>query len=113
VRRYTKFRKRSYDAADGDELIRGGIPLQLSEALSAEPGDLPDGAIGGTADWTLVIRERINGYLDALDGLIADGYPDPKFVEYLCEQVGRPVPGSFRDRVMDEIAHLRRELGRG
>jgi len=55
-------------------------------------------------------RQRIEGYLDCLDGLIADGYPDPKFVEYLCEQVGREVPPPFFDRIMDENHHLRRQI---
>ena len=55
-------------------------------------------------------EHRMRGYLDCLDGLVSHGYPDPAFVEYLCEKVGREVPPPFFDRLMDEISKLRRRL---
>lgn len=65
----------------------------------------------GTAEsdaWAAIYRTK--GYLDCLDGLVQDGYPDEKFVAYLCEQVDRSVPPRFFDRVMDENAKLRRRI---
>ncbi len=83
--------------------------LRLSAGNPAPPR-FTDGHMSPVDDETSAL-DRMRGYLDCLDGLVQDGYPDVRFIEYLCDKVGRPVPPPFFDRVMDENAKLRRRIG--
>lgn len=86
------------------------IPGEIKRATSAPPAPPPHGLTKGNHFHALLDMARIEGYLDCMDGLVQDGYPDPLFIEYLCERVGRPVPDPFFDRIMDENMRLRRML---
>lgn len=57
------------------------------------------------------IRWRMRGYLDALRGLEQDGYPDPRFIEYLVERTGDPLPKvPLTDSVIMENKQLRQRV---
>ena len=58
---------------------------------------------------------RIKGYLDAIRGITMDGLPDPKYLEWLADQVNEPVPPYPTEAsLMGQLRWLRerlRELG--
>lgn len=96
--------------ADGESLADAQREVMNRDISIVGPPRLyADEHVSATDD-EISSLDRIRGYLDCLDGLIQDGYPDPRFIEHLCGKVGRDVPPPFFDRVMDENATLRRQI---
>ena len=83
----------------------------ISRVTTGAPAPIPNSLTEDTYTDDYEIYTRINGYLDCLYGLVEDGIPDPAYIEYLCEQVGRPVPGPYADPVLRALERLH-ELAR-